>query len=91
MGQAQTVTRPYRGVFRRAVVAMVPAMMLGLSACGGEDPQGPAPVITDKGTPYGDLLVPTSGAKLFRAPDPPIHLASIPARLVRRCHAQLRG
>ncbi|MEW2483175.1 Ig-like domain-containing protein [Mycobacterium sp. NPDC049093] len=64
MGQAQTVTRPYRGVFRRAVVAMVPAMMLGLTACGGEDPQGPAPVITDKGTPYGDLLVPRVNASV---------------------------
>ncbi|MEV0674589.1 Ig-like domain-containing protein [Mycobacterium sp. NPDC050441] len=64
MGQAQTVTRPYRGVFRRAVVAMVPAMMLGLTACGGEDPQGPPPVITDKGTPYGDLLVPRVNASV---------------------------
>lgn len=64
MGQAQTVTRPYRGVFRRAVVAMVPAMMLGLTACGGEDAQGPPPVITDKGTPYGDLLVPRVNASV---------------------------
>lgn len=64
MGQAQTVTRPYRGVFRRAVVAVVPAMMLGLTACGGEDPQGPPPVITDKGTPYGDLLVPRVNASV---------------------------
>jgi len=64
MGQAQTVTRPYRGVFRRAVVAMVPAMMLGLTACAGEDPQGPPPVITDKGTPYGDLLVPRVNASV---------------------------
>ncbi|MFV8163338.1 L,D-transpeptidase [Mycobacterium sp. 134] len=64
MGQAQTLTRPYRGVLRRAVVAMVPAMMLGLTACGGEDPQGPPPVITDKGTPYGDLLVPRVNASV---------------------------
>ncbi|OMC05829.1 hypothetical protein A5733_19390 [Mycobacterium sp. NS-7484] len=58
MGQVQTVTRPYRDIFRRTVVAMVPAMMLALSACGGSEPPGPPPVITDKGTPYGDLLVP---------------------------------
>ncbi|WP_166905541.1 Ig-like domain-containing protein [Mycobacterium sp. DL440] len=64
MGQAQTATRPNRGVFRRAVVAMVPAMMLGLTACGGEDPQGTPPVITDKGTPYGDLLVPRVNASV---------------------------
>ncbi|MED5813259.1 Ig-like domain-containing protein [Mycolicibacterium sp. 050232] len=64
MGQAQTVTRPYRDVFRRAVVAMVPAMMLGLTACGGQETQGPSPVITDKGTPYGDLLVPRVNASV---------------------------
>jgi lipoprotein-anchoring transpeptidase ErfK/SrfK len=39
-------------------VALVPAMMLGLSACNSA-PAPPRPkVITDKGTPYGDLLVP---------------------------------
>ncbi|MUL83446.1 L,D-transpeptidase family protein [Mycobacterium sp. CBMA247] len=58
------MTRPYRDVFRRAVVAMVPAMVVGLTACGGPEPQGPPPVITDKGTPYGDLLVPRVNASV---------------------------
>ncbi|WP_372517075.1 L,D-transpeptidase [Mycolicibacterium frederiksbergense] len=45
-------------------VAMAPAVMLGLTACGGEEPQGPPPVIADKGTPYGDLLVPKVNASV---------------------------
>ncbi|MBU9765900.1 L,D-transpeptidase family protein [Mycobacterium sp. TNTM28] len=49
---------PRRNLFRRVAVALVPALMLGLTACGGSEPQGPPPSITDKGTPYGDLLVP---------------------------------
>ena len=37
---------------------LVPAVVLGLSACGS-NPAPPQPqVITDKGTPFGDLLVP---------------------------------
>jgi lipoprotein-anchoring transpeptidase ErfK/SrfK len=46
---------------RRAMLAalVVPAVVLGLSACGSEPAAPPKPqVITDKGTPYGDLLVP---------------------------------
>ena len=39
-------------------VTLVPAIVLGLSACNST-PAPPRPqVITDKGTPYGDLLVP---------------------------------
>jgi lipoprotein-anchoring transpeptidase ErfK/SrfK len=37
--------------------ALIPAIVLGLSACGRQAPPQPQ-VITDKGTPYGDLLVP---------------------------------
>ncbi|MGV9797739.1 L,D-transpeptidase [Mycobacterium sp. NPDC003449] len=63
MGQVHPVTRPYRSVLRRAVVAMVPAVMFGLVACG-DDRDRPAPVITDKGTPFGDLLVPRVNASV---------------------------
>jgi lipoprotein-anchoring transpeptidase ErfK/SrfK len=38
--------------------ALVPAMVLGLSACSTNSAQLPPQVITDKGTPFGDLLVP---------------------------------
>ena len=58
MGQVQSVARPQRGVLRWLVVAMVPAVLLGLTACGRGEHDGPAPSIADKGTPFGDLLVP---------------------------------
>ncbi|MCH9710572.1 MAG: L,D-transpeptidase family protein, partial [Actinomycetia bacterium] len=38
--------------------ALVPAIALALSACGGSSDQAQPKVITDKGTPFGDLLVP---------------------------------
>jgi lipoprotein-anchoring transpeptidase ErfK/SrfK len=37
---------------------MVPAMVIGLSACSGDDAPVLDEVISDKGTPFGDLLVP---------------------------------
>ena len=40
------------------VAALVPAFVLGLSACSGNSAPPPPQVITDKGTPFGDLLVP---------------------------------
>ncbi len=39
-------------------IAMVPALVLGLSACGGNSAPPQPQVINDKGTPFGDLLVP---------------------------------
>jgi lipoprotein-anchoring transpeptidase ErfK/SrfK len=39
-------------------VALIPAVVLGLSACSRETAPPAPQVITDKGTPYGDLLVP---------------------------------
>lgn len=39
-------------------VALIPAVVLGLSACSRETAPPPPQVISDKGTPYGDLLVP---------------------------------
>jgi lipoprotein-anchoring transpeptidase ErfK/SrfK len=38
--------------------ALVPAIVLGLSACSTNSAPLPPQVITDKGTPFGDLLVP---------------------------------
>jgi lipoprotein-anchoring transpeptidase ErfK/SrfK len=58
MWQVRSVARPRRKRAWLMAVALAPAMMLGLSACNSA-PAPPRPkVITDKGTPYGDLLVP---------------------------------
>ncbi len=43
---------------RLVAAALVPAIVLALSACGGSSEQAQPQVITDKGTPFGDLLVP---------------------------------
>ncbi|WP_445166164.1 L,D-transpeptidase [Mycolicibacterium sp. Dal123E01] len=58
MKQAGSANRP-RSRRRLLALALVPALLIGLGACSSE-PAGPAPVkvIADKGTPYGDLLVP---------------------------------
>ncbi|MEZ0364285.1 Ig-like domain-containing protein [Mycobacterium sp. pUA109] len=41
-----------------AAALMVPTVVFGLSACGSSDAPEPSQAITDKGTPYTDLLVP---------------------------------
>ena len=76
MWQVRSVARPRRKRAWLMAVALVPAMMLGLSACNSA-PAPPRPkVITDKGTPYGDLLVPkltasvTDGAVGVRVESP---------------------
>ena len=58
MRQAGSAHRP-RSWRRLAALAIVPALLIGLGACSSE-PAAPPPVkvIADKGTPYGDLLVP---------------------------------
>jgi lipoprotein-anchoring transpeptidase ErfK/SrfK len=43
---------------RLAVLALIPALLLGVTACGGDPAPPPVNVIADKGTPYGDLLIP---------------------------------
>ena len=44
---------------RLAALAIVPALLIGLSGCSSGEPQAaPVQVIADKGTPYGDLLIP---------------------------------
>src|SRR3979409_1946037 len=59
MWQGKKVARPRCMRAWLTAIAMVPALGLGLSACDKSPapPQRPQ-VITDKGTPYGDLLVP---------------------------------
>jgi lipoprotein-anchoring transpeptidase ErfK/SrfK len=68
MWQVQKVARPrqmsptkrLRSRMRNRTVAaaLIPAVVLTLSACGGRQAAPQPQVITDKGTPYGDLLVP---------------------------------
>lgn len=58
MWQVNTATRARRRRSWLTVAVLVPAIALGLTACGGSAEQPQAQVITDKGTPFGDLLVP---------------------------------
>lgn len=58
MRQVNSVTRVRGKRSWLVAAALVPAIVLGLSGCGG-NAEAPKPqVITDKGTPFGDLLVP---------------------------------
>ncbi|EUA18104.1 putative lipoprotein [Mycobacterium xenopi 3993] len=41
------------------VAVVIPAVVMGLGACGGNSGSAPAKVIFDKGTPFSDLLVPS--------------------------------
>lgn len=64
MWQVRSVTRPRGNHPWLIAVLLVPAVVLGLSACGG-DPQPAQPnVVADKGTPYGDLLIPKLSASV---------------------------
>lgn len=57
MWRVRSVARPRRRAWW-VTAALIPVVALGLSACGGNSaPQQPQ-VIDDKGTPFGDLLVP---------------------------------
>ena len=58
MWQVHAVTRPRRFHACLMAIAMVPALVFGLSACSGNSAPPQPQVITDKGTPFGDLLVP---------------------------------
>lgn len=57
MWQVNKVARPRTRAWLVAV-ALIPTVVLGLSACAKETAPPKPQVITDKGTPYGDLLVP---------------------------------
>ncbi len=58
MGQVRTAIRARRGRAMLIAVALVPALALGLTACGGRGEPATPQVISEKGTPFGDLLVP---------------------------------
>lgn len=58
MWQVQTVTRPRRRRAWLTAIALVPVVALGLSACSGNSAPPEPQVIDDKGTPFGDLLIP---------------------------------
>lgn len=58
MWQVQSAARPRRKGAWLTAIALVPAIVLGLGACSSNSAPPPPQVITDKGTPFGDLLVP---------------------------------
>ncbi|OBK73650.1 Ig-like domain-containing protein [Mycobacterium sp. 1164985.4] len=57
MWRVRSVARPRRRAWL-VTVALIPVLALGLSACGGNSAPPQPQVIDDKGTPFGDLLVP---------------------------------
>jgi lipoprotein-anchoring transpeptidase ErfK/SrfK len=58
MWQVRSVTRPRRYVSLLAALSLMPALFFGASACGTDSAPQPPKQITNKGTPYADLLVP---------------------------------
>jgi lipoprotein-anchoring transpeptidase ErfK/SrfK len=58
MRPVSTVARPRRLHACLMAIAMAPVLVLGLGACSGSSTPPPPQVINDKGTPFGDLLVP---------------------------------
>jgi lipoprotein-anchoring transpeptidase ErfK/SrfK len=58
MWQVRKATRPRYARACLAALAMVPVVVFGLSACGAKSAPPQPEVINDKGTPFGDLLVP---------------------------------
>jgi lipoprotein-anchoring transpeptidase ErfK/SrfK len=65
MWQVKAVARPRRLYASLMAIAMVPALVVFLSSCSSNSAPPQPKVITDKGTPFGDLLVPklTSSVK----------------------------
>jgi lipoprotein-anchoring transpeptidase ErfK/SrfK len=57
MWQVRSLART-RGYRSWLVAALLPAIVLGMSACATESAPAPVQTIADKGTPFGDLLVP---------------------------------
>jgi lipoprotein-anchoring transpeptidase ErfK/SrfK len=58
MWQVKAVARPRRFYASLMAITMVPALVVGLSSCSSNSAPPQPQVITDKGTPFGDLLVP---------------------------------
>src|SRR4051794_13128954 len=57
MWHVHRVARP-RNRARLVAIVLLPALVLGLSACNNNPAPTKPQVISDKGTPFGDLLVP---------------------------------
>ena len=64
MWQVKQVARPRHTRAWLVAVALIPAIVLGLGACSSKPAQPQPQGITDKGTPYGDLLVPKLAASV---------------------------
>jgi lipoprotein-anchoring transpeptidase ErfK/SrfK len=64
MWQVKTMARPRRFYACLMAVVTVPALVFGLGACSSNSAPPPPKVITDKGTPFGDLLVPKLNASV---------------------------
>ena len=64
MWQVRSVAGPRRNRRWLTVIALVPAVVLGLSACSSNSAPPQPQVITDKGTPFGDLLLPKMTASV---------------------------
>lgn len=58
MWQVKDMARPRRRRICLMAIALLPALVFGLSACSGNSAPSQPQVIDDKGTPFGDLLVP---------------------------------
>ncbi|GJF08733.1 hypothetical protein NGTWS0302_26420 [Mycolicibacterium cyprinidarum] len=58
MWQVNAVSRIRRSRGRLMAAMLVPAIAVALTACGGGSESAAPQVINDKGTPFGDLLVP---------------------------------
>jgi lipoprotein-anchoring transpeptidase ErfK/SrfK len=64
MWQVRSVTRPPRHSSWLATIGLIGAIVLSVSACNSNSAAPPTKVIADKGTPYGDLLVPKLAASV---------------------------
>ena len=58
MWQVRYVTRPRKYRSWLGTIVAIQVVVFGLSACNSNSAPPPPKMITDKGTPYGDLLVP---------------------------------
>jgi lipoprotein-anchoring transpeptidase ErfK/SrfK len=64
MWQVEKAARPRRTRAWLAAAVLIPAIVVGLSACNSNPAPTQPQVISDKGTPYGDLLVPKLAASV---------------------------
>jgi lipoprotein-anchoring transpeptidase ErfK/SrfK len=65
MSQVESVAHPHRVRNLVAALVLIPSAILGVGACDSTPAPPPQPqTITDKGTPFGDLLVPKLNASV---------------------------